>query len=446
MLLHIGLDDTDSPRGGCTTYIAAMLVERLLELGARFVDYPNLVRLNPNVPWKTRGNGAVCLRLELDEGLEGAVKKAVVEAVESHAEFDCDNTNPGIVFHTGGVPEPLKRFADRVIQGIVTLDEAEALIEEHCASAVGYKNMRGVIGALAAIGESLEGDHTYELLAYRTPEERGKPRRLSVDSVVEMDEAMRGETFNNFDPEAKRPLIAPHGPDPVLFGVRGESAKSVQGAGMMVEPNESIERWVIFRTNQGTDGHLRRLLRLSDLEPYNPAIVVGEAAARPRTIPGGHVLFPLKDETGSVDCAAYEPTGCFRDVVRSLLLGDRIMAYGGVRAPDMKRRRTLNLEKLEVLHLAPDIRLFNPLCPECGCRMESMGRGKGYRCRRCGLRGPSLTKQVVEVERGLAPGLYIPPPRAHRHLTKPWERYGREKSLHIPAGLYEPWHRVNRKP
>ena len=27
------------------------------------VDYPRLVRLNPNVPWKTRGNGAVALTL-----------------------------------------------------------------------------------------------------------------------------------------------------------------------------------------------------------------------------------------------------------------------------------------------------------------------------------------------------------------------------------------------
>jgi len=35
MLLHIGIDDTDSPRGGCTTYIAALLVERLLELGRK---------------------------------------------------------------------------------------------------------------------------------------------------------------------------------------------------------------------------------------------------------------------------------------------------------------------------------------------------------------------------------------------------------------------------
>jgi len=440
MLLHIGLDDTDSPRGGCTTYIAALLVERLLELGARFVDYPNLVRLNPNVPWKTRGNGAVCLRLEVDEALGGAVKKSVVDAVELHGEFSCDNTNPGIVFHTGEVPQPLKRFACRVIQGVVGLREAETLIEEHCASAVGYKNMRGFIGALAAVGEPLEGDHTYELLAYRTQENRGKPRRLDVASVIEMDEATRGETFSNFDPEAGRPLVTPHGPDPVLFGVRGGSAEAVHRAGMMLKTGEPIERWVIFRTNQGTDAHLRRLSGLSDLEPYNPAVVVGEVADRPRTIPGGHVIFSLRDETGKADCAAYEPTGRFRDIVRNLIPGDRVEACGGVRALDREGRRTLNLEKLEVLHLAQDIRLMNPLCPECGGGMESMGRGKGYRCRRCGFRDQGLTKRVVEEARGLALGLYLPPPRAQRHLTKPLERYGREKNRYVHGELYDPWH------
>jgi hypothetical protein len=30
--MHIGLDDTDSTKGGCTTYLAALLVEKLGEL------------------------------------------------------------------------------------------------------------------------------------------------------------------------------------------------------------------------------------------------------------------------------------------------------------------------------------------------------------------------------------------------------------------------------
>ena len=84
LILHVGLDDTDSLRGGCTTYTASILVEQLSRLeGLTFLDYPNLVRLNPNIPWKTRGNGAVCLRVSLeDESLYGEVKEVSIRLLE----------------------------------------------------------------------------------------------------------------------------------------------------------------------------------------------------------------------------------------------------------------------------------------------------------------------------------------------------------------------------
>jgi tRNA(Ile2)-agmatinylcytidine synthase len=71
--------------------------------------------------------------------------------------------------------------------------------------------------------------------------------------------------------------------------------------------------------------------------------------------------------------------------------------------------------------------------------MESMGRGKGYRCRRCGHRDSNLEKQPVVVDRGLGVGLFIPPLKAQRHLTKPLSRYGREKE-YLPGELFQPWH------
>ncbi|MCW3991486.1 MAG: DUF1743 domain-containing protein, partial [Candidatus Bathyarchaeota archaeon] len=244
----------------------------------------------------------------------------------------------------------------------------------------------------------------------------------------------------NVDPETGRVLIAPHGPDPVLFGVRGESAESVYRAAMMVEPGEPVERWVVFRSNQGTDAHLRSRSKLSELEPYNPATVLGEIVEEPRTIKGGHVFFGLGDGDGRIDCAAYEPTGGFREQVRRLMPGDGVRAHGGVREASLDDRLTLNLEKLEVLRLAPEVRLVNPVCPACGGGMESMGRGKGFRCRRCRFRDGRLRKRAVEGERKLALGLHIPPPRAQRHLTKPLERYGRERSGYVAEELFEPWH------
>ncbi len=439
MMLHIGLDDTDSMEGGCTTYIAAILVERLSRLGARFIDYPNLIRLNPNIPWKTRGNGAVCLRVEVDPSSEGSVKGCVMEAVEENGWFEDAKTEPGIVFHVGEVPEPLRRFADEALRGVLSLEDARALIEGYCASAVGYKGMRGLIGALAAVGNLLEGDHTFEFLAYRRPERRGSPRRLSLNSILEMYREVGWETFNNLDPETLRPLIAPHGPDPVLFGVRGESPEAVYRAGMMIEAYEPIERWVIFRTNQGTDAHLGAPMRICDLKPYTPAVISGAVSSPPRTITGGHVIFTLEDGTGRVDCAAYEPSGRLREAVRSLIPGDEVRAYGGVRVDGGFGGLTLNLEKLEVIRLEEMLIQVNPSCPACGGSMESMGREKGFRCRRCGFKGRGMRKGAVRRERGLTPGLYLPPPRAQRHLTKPLQRYGREKTA-APAGLHQPWH------
>jgi tRNA(Ile2)-agmatinylcytidine synthase len=60
-ILNIGFDDTDSPKGMCTTYLAYKLVGSLKKENITFLDYPRLIRFNPNIPWKTRGNGAVAL-------------------------------------------------------------------------------------------------------------------------------------------------------------------------------------------------------------------------------------------------------------------------------------------------------------------------------------------------------------------------------------------------
>jgi len=58
MVLWIGVDDTDSLKGMCTTYLATELIRELTE-EHDLIGYPRLVRLNPNIPWKTRGNGAI---------------------------------------------------------------------------------------------------------------------------------------------------------------------------------------------------------------------------------------------------------------------------------------------------------------------------------------------------------------------------------------------------
>ena len=428
MLLHIGLDDTDSPEGGCTTHVAAVLVERLLALGGEFSGYPTLLRLNPNTPWKTRGNAAVCLRLTIDESLYGDVRSTVKELVDKYGEFSCDNTNPGVVFLKGEVPDDVKAYSDEVVRALVEKKHVMDIIEKHDLDYIEYKNGRGLIGALAAIGGTLEGDMTYELLTYRAPENWGTPRKMDDSSIVAMDAALSDCTFNNLDEKGK-PLIIPRGPDPVLYGVRGETPEAVYDAMRMIKPLETVDRWMICRSNQGTDLHYSEPVKISDLTPYNPAVVNGKVDSVPETIEGGHVFFRLRDETGSVDCAAFEPTGSFRADVRKLIPGDTVTVYSGVSIHEDEL--TLNIEKLVLHETVPDILYIKPKCPECGGSTGSMGKDQGLRCKKCGYRGEELVHEAVEHGRDIIPGIYLPDRSAHRHLTKPFERYGREKVLEL---------------
>jgi len=439
--MHIGLDDTDSPRKGCTTYVAALLVERLQRLKVRFIDYPNLIRLNPNVPWKTRGNGALCLRIQYNENCKHELKDIVIEAVEEQADLECKDTDSGIVFlEREKIPEEISVFSKRAITGIVNLKEALKLLKMFEGEAVGFKKGRGIIGGLAAIGETLQGDHTFEILAYRSPENRGSIRKIEEASIIKMNEATSPYTFSNIDKETGRVLIAPRGPDPILLGIRGEEPESVKKAFKIVQPLETVERWVIFRTNQGTDAHLKRVRQLKDVAPNNPIIVTGTVAANPKIVPRRHVIFPIKDENAQIDCAAYEPTGTLRKAARKLISGDHVEIYGGVQESSKRHPLTVNLEKIRVLKTARKIVYRNPFCPDCGKRLKSMGKNKGLRCKRCRSRYTGIGKVEVELKREIRKDLYITSPRSQRHLTKPSGRYGLEKHRTGSDKLISNWH------
>lgn len=437
---HIGFDDTDSIRKGCTTYIAALLVEKLAQLGAEFIDYPNLIRLNPNVPWKTRGNGALCLRIRSDSSREAPIKEAILQTIERESDLASEGTEPGVVFlKKETVPFLVRRFAFQAITGIVELKQALDLIKRFRCEAYGFKDGRGIIGALAAVGETLTGDHTYEVIAYRSPFNFGSKRLVDEGSIVAMDRLTAPLTFNNYDEEKKRVIITPRGPDPILFGIRGESPEIVKKAFRLVKSLEPVDRWMIFRTNQGTDMHFRRVKKLSHVTAYGSVIARGLVSTDPKTVPTRHVIFGVKDETKELECAAYEPTGNLRHVARELQTGDGVEIYGAVRAPSACHGLTINLEKIRLLKLVPKYVILNPLCPDCGKRLKSLGREQGFRCEKCRRRF-NVHKMKIAKKRNLSKGLYVTSSRSQRHLTKPLRRYGLEKNGFSGAVLIPEWH------
>lgn len=409
----IGLDDTDSKEGMCTTYLAAVLIEKLKAFG-KVEGYPLLVRLNPNIIYKTRGNAALAIPIELNRSEDaGTVKKIVIDTVKEMAVFSAGNTNPGVVFiedATEMMKKDLAHFSIRAVRDVLEISEAEELLSHYGISHAGFKNQRGLIGALAAAGFALTGlsDFTFEIIAYREKKRWGTPRQIEDDSVWKAAE--QPDTWDTVDYENRRIVFAPHSPDPILFGIRGKSESAVRSAFSLVR-SEPVERHVVYMTNQNTDMHLMRA-KISDVLDCRSYILEGKVSNSPKTIEGGHVIFELADGAAALECAAFEPTKGFRRIVRELRPGDEVTVYGSV------KERTLNLEKIRIRSL--DIHeMRNPRC--CGKRMKSMGRGQGYRCEKCGA---TAKEQVVEtIKRNISPEFYEVPPSARRHLSKPLVRF-----------------------
>jgi tRNA(Ile2)-agmatinylcytidine synthase len=423
--LHIAFDDTDSRTGRCTTHLAFKVAERLKSEGAKLVDYPLLIRLNPNIPWKTRGNGAVCLRLQVPDS--GRVIDYVRQAVEEGSALG-SGANPGVAFlQSDRVPVELQKFSAAAMCDVLSRQMAEKVAKAVGVQYFTFGNGQGLVGSLAAMGCLLEGDHTFELIAYRKPENCGTPRVVDKNRVIKFSADTFPKTFNNYDKNHDRVLVAPHGPDPVFFGVRGESPEVVASALQALQPEEEPDGWTIFRSNQGTNMHLQNEIRVASAKAYTAGFVRCRVASRPNAMEGGHVIFTVEQDGAQMPAAVYEPTG-IANVAAKLEVGDAIEIGVGVRKGTTKHPKILNVEYLSVLELAPAFDVLNPICKMCGKRMKSEGRNKGYQCDRCKHKGSGAKKIMVPKERSTKTGLYVPTPKAHRHLTKPLQRYGLEKS------------------
>jgi tRNA(Ile2)-agmatinylcytidine synthase len=351
---------------------------------------------------------------ELDENEEKYLSTIVKETIDTQARIDDDNTNPGYALL---LKKPDVDLYQKAVTKIVTLNVVQNILHNQQAMFEGYKNGRGLIGATAAISwEPL--DRTFELIVYRPQQRWGTKRQIDLKSVQQMDTNCPN-TFDNYDARNHHNRIVPNSPCPILYGIRGNDVDELIIASTQVK-SEPVDSWLLFETNQGTDKHLQKK-QIAQIQPFESVIIEGSVVVNPFTIQGGHVLFTIKDTTGTISCAAYEPTKEFRNTVRGLHIGDFIEVYGGVREHPL----TINLEKFEVKYLITQlVKTENPVCPSCNKHMKSKGIKQGYKCIRCGI--TSFTPIIQEQPRTIIKGFYEVPVCARRHLSKPLKRMNQE--------------------
>ena len=426
-MLHIGLDDTDSVKGGCTTWLATEVIQELSEFD--LVGYPRLVRLNPNVPWKTRGNGAVALILgkgigskkligEFDgkkffifeKGTEKKYDKGqILERILSIIhKYSMPDSEPGVVISDSFLPEGLYwQGVSSIVTKEMLLDSTEGTLSS------GLRGSRGVFGAacsLAWSGSSVKANgisHTWELIGYRNQGNWGTKRNIDVSAVQKVSNIKT--VFSCTDLDGKVAMV-PNSPCPVLWGFRGTNEDILIQNFEKLGP-EIPSRWLLYKTNQATDDHLR-YKEISEIEDGDSVSIDVSVNSKSSIIKGGHRFFEVKDKFNQIaNCAAFEPTKNFRHIVDKLEIGDSLIICGSV------NNGTINLEKLSILKLVPRfLKPANPLC-ECGQRTHSSGKDSYYRCKSCSKKYDRPEK--IEVSSDLELKWYEPPTSSRRHLSTP---------------------------
>jgi len=414
--MYVGFDDTDSPKGMCTTYLAYKMVNLLKKEKVTFLDFPNLIRFNPNIPWKTRGNGAVGLAISTNHPQK--IKLMIKNLIKKYSDTK-NGANPGLVFFDNQkIPYEFEQFSSKALWKLIHRNDAKKFVSKYNLDSFYLGNGQGLVGAIGVIGYKFF-DQTYELLSYREKSKFGTKRKIDNKQVKEMQEKTFPYTFNNYDKEKEKILISPHGPDPVFYGIRGENPSSLISASKLINIKEKLDGYLIFKSNQGTGDHLKNQIDFKNFEPYTSGTITGIVETIPIVMKGGHVFFSIRSKNHIFRCAVYKPTK-ITDIAMNLIVGDKIQIGGGVRKATKTFQRLVNIEYINVLKLKTKYQSINPPCKKCKKRMKSKGKNQGYQCIKCGSK--SSSKKIIKLPRLVSKTLYIPTISAHRHLTRPKQR------------------------
>lgn len=438
--MFVAVDDTDSMKGNCTTFLATEIIREFEDLD--LIGNPRLVRLNPATPWKTRGNGALVMRFGKGRGEPRFIgrigdreircyddctgyepdpvmmRERIIPHIEEHHE---DESDPGLLISR---VKPSQSFYWRGVRTIMDRSEIDAEIKRIGGTTFEIGNGRGLIGCTCGMAWRPR-DSTFELLSYR-PQSRWGTERVFDPTTIRDVEHGYPTTFNSWEDRAQKVAMVPSTPCPVMYGLRGDVEADLIEAAPKIR-TETIERWMVFLTNQGTDDHI--ITHPRELIPNQSYRIEGTVVSKSKHIAGGHDFIDLETSFGTLSCGAYEPSKEFRYAVDWLYPGDRVEVIGELR----DEPRTLNIEKLHVISTVDEYRkISNPICPICSRTMKSTGKGNRFKCKKCHTKSSS---PIVELEtRQIVPGWYEPPTSARRHLSKPLKRMGLEQPVEFVNG------------
>ena len=436
---HIGIDDTDSLEGMCTTYLGAKLFFELSKLYplVEIHDFPYLLRLNPNVPHRTKGNGCVILYGQVHSSLVSIFQSMILKTFNKYSQIESTNTNPGLIIWYGEIPDQLYKFGQRALYDIIPISDVEEFIQLRNVIYYSPKSKLGLIGSLAGIGLLHQLlDVTYELLIYRNPP-YFPSRNENKKTIWEINED-KYKLFNCVDYTNKSIKIIPRGLDPVFCGIRGEDPFLLLEYWKAIQPQPEYEFWIIFKTNQGTNAHIITT-PINSFDhplflPYRVIKIEGFVYSNPIMELGGHVSFEFKDliSKKTIRVYAYEPTKGFRFKIKNLIIGDKIEISGNIRPSSEFFPESINLEQILILKLVEKEVKLNPKCQLCNKRMESAGKNQPFRCKKCKTFTTKSNFETYIEQRNLIENkIYLPDIDAQRHLTKPLKRISRNEGINL---------------
>lgn len=367
--MWLGIDDTDSLDGGCTTLVFNELLEAIpCEYGE-----PRLTRLWPFAAKRTRGNAALSVELFTDEAIHEWLDQYWNEKIlplkgmiseSNHSDRKQYPSDPGMTLFS---KQPDEDYYWKAVRGEVDYYEG------------GYQwGGNGRIGAAASCAWR-ETNPTWEGIAWRVGD-----RDVSEDSLSIVD-AMDG-TFLCRDPRNSRGLIAPRGSCPVMFGVRATSREvAAKATKILLDGCGETSGHRIFATNQASGDHIES---------------VEEFTVQSKEIlQGGHVILNEK-------YLAFKDSGQLNLLAQWLEINDRVKYIG------LAFEGKIHLEGLIV---SESLQRTRPIC-KCGTRMKSMGANQGVRCPNCKTKSSAewtTTERIPPYK-----GWVQPPSDKRRHLAR----------------------------